>query len=79
MDIWKIVGYRKVDFEDAQGKRVSGYNLYLAREPENKAIKGLEVQKLFYSDQYVDFVPSENQMIQILYNRYGKVGSIQAI
>lgn len=76
MEKWKIVGYRIVNFKAEDGKMVDGYNLYLAREPQTTAIVGLEVCKLFVSKAYCDYVPQENQMVTITYNRYGKVASV---
>lgn len=76
MEVWKVVGFRNVDFKDSQGQQVTGYRLYLARQPEKDNIFGLETHALFISKQHVDYVPQENQMIRINYNRYGKVSSI---
>lgn len=76
MDVWKVVGYRNVDFKDSNGKQVTGYKLYLARQPEAQNIFGLETHSLFISREYVDYTPIENQMVTIYYNRYGKVASI---
>lgn len=80
MEKWKVVGWRDVDFKDQQsGKQVTGITLFLAREPEDKKIHGLEVQKIFVSSEYVNYKPVENQMIGINYNRYGKVSSIEVL
>lgn len=76
MEKWKVVGYRSVDFKDDRGNQVSGYKLYLARQPETQNIFGLETQSLFISKAYVDYVPKENDMVVISFNRYGKVASI---
>lgn len=76
MEKWKVVGYRKVDFKDDQGRQVTGSKLYLARQPDNSNIVGLETQSLFISRAYVDYVPQENETVMISYNRYGKVASI---
>lgn len=76
MEVWKVVGFRNVDFKDSQGQQVTGYRLYLARQPESKNIFGLETHALFISKAHVDYIPQENQMIRINYNRYGKVSSI---
>lgn len=80
MEKWKVVGWRDVDFKDQRtGNQVTGISLFLAREPEDKKVHGLEVQKLFISDEYVDYDPVENQMIGINFNRYGKVQSIEVL
>ena len=79
MEKWKVVGYRSVDFKDERGNQVTGYKLYLARQPENSNVFGLETHSLFISKAYVDYVPKENEMVVISYNRYGKVASIAPV
>ena len=76
MEVWKVVGFRNVDFKDSNGRQITGYRLYLARQPENRNIFGLETHALFFSKENVDYKPQENQMVRINYNRYGKVSSI---
>lgn len=78
MEKWKVVGYRSVDIKDERG-HVSGYKIYLARQPESHNIFGLETHSLFISKAYVDYVPKENEMVVISYNRYGKVASISPV
>ncbi len=78
MEKWKIVGYRKVDFPAKDGGQVRGYNLYLAREPENRNIFGLETHSLFISEK-IGYVPVENDMVTIGFNRYGKVSYIAPV
>ena len=78
MEKWKVVGWRKVNFKDSRDVQVDGTSLFLAR-PGEGSIVGLETQKLFISSQYVDYIPVENQMIGINYNRYGKVQSIEVL
>lgn len=80
MEKWKVVGYRSVNFKDQNtGKQVSGYSMFLARKPETPDIVGLEMQKIFISSDYVNYIPVENQMIGLSYNRYGKVQSIEVL
>lgn len=76
MEKWKIVGYRKVNFTDSQGRNVNGYSLFLARPAQSSDVIGLEVQKIFISSVYVNYIPQENQIVSIAFNRYGKVSSI---
>lgn len=74
----KVIGYQKIDFKDQKtGNQVSGYNLFLISEPETTNITGTKCEKIFISSQYVDYTPALNDDIVILYNRYGKVSSIQ--
>ena len=74
----KVIGFQKIDFKDQKtGNQVSGYNLFLISQPESDRITGTVCEKIFISSQYVDYVPALNDNIVILYNRYGKVSSIQ--
>lgn len=75
MEVWKVVGFRKCNFKGNDGADVRGTKLYLARQPENEHIVGLETLSLFISGG-VDYEPAENEMVQISYNRYGKVASV---
>lgn len=80
MEKWKVVGYREVDFKDQRtNKEVIGYSLFLEREPETDKIRGVEVQKIFISGDYVDYEPVVGETIGIMFNRYGKVQSIEVI
>lgn len=76
MEKWKIVGFRKVQFTDPQGRNVSGFSLFLARPAQSPDVVGLETQKIFISSAYVDYNPVENQLVNIAFNRYGKVASV---
>lgn len=79
MEVWKVVGFRKCDFIDSQGIHVKGYRLFLARQPERNNIVGLETHAMFISSAYVDYIPQENEMINIDYNRFGKVSKITPV
>lgn len=78
MEQWDVVGFRKVSFKDQKtDQKIEGYTLFLQRIPSDKEIEGMECCKQFISSQYVDYVPVVGDQIQLIYNRYGKIGSIQ--
>ena len=79
MEKWKVVGFRKVDFKDQNGKPIKGYTLFLARDPDDEGIIGLEVQKIFISSDRVPYSPVEGEYIGLNYNRYGKIQDIQVV
>ena len=79
MEKWKVVGFRKVDFKDQNGQQIKGYTLFLARDPEDDKVTGLEVQKVFISSDRVPYTPAEGDFIGITYNRYGKIQDIQVM
>lgn len=78
MEKWHVDGFRSVSFTDSKTKKdIEGYTLFLSRAPEDDKIIGRECQKLFISSEYVNYTPALGEEIVLLYNRYGKVGSIQ--
>lgn len=78
MEIWDVIGVRKVSFKDQKtDQQVEGFTLYLQRVPVDKDIDGMECAKQFISSRYVDYTPVVGDRIQLVYNRYGKIGSIQ--
>lgn len=80
MEQWELVGYRRVSFKDEKtGKQVSGYTLFMERVPTDENIEGMECAKQFISSEYVKYSPNVGDTIQINYNRYGKIGSIEVI
>lgn len=79
MEKWNVLGWKSVDFTDPQGRHVKGYSLFLERLPVSPDVIGMEVQKLFISSEYVAYEPVEGQTIGLIFNRYGKVQSIEVI
>lgn len=78
MEIYEVVGFRRVHFTDTkQNKEIDGYTLFLQREPEDDQIVGLECAKQFIASEYVAYTPQVGDRIQLIYNRYGKISSIQ--
>lgn len=79
MEIYDVVGFRRVKFTDEKTKNVvDGYTLYLQRTPEDDKIVGVECCKQFISSQYVDYEPVLGDRIKLIYNRYGKIGAVEA-
>ena len=79
MEKWQVDGYREVSFTDPKtNKDIEGFTLFLSRPAQDDKLIGRECQKLFISSEYVDYTPTLGEEIMLLYNRYGKVGSIQA-
>lgn len=78
MEQWRVLGFRAVDFTDKSGNRITGYSLYLCR-PGGKGMEGDECQKIFVSDRYVQYVPALGDLVQISFNRYGKVSGVELV
>ena len=79
---WTVVGFRSVNFTDEKtNKQINGYSLFLLRSPnayENK-VTGQICEKLFVSSEYVKYTPELGDEIVLVYNKYGKVSSIQVV
>ena len=81
MDIYNLVGFREVEFTDQKtGLRVHGYSLFLERNPTpDEKIQGVECVKQFISSRYISYVPCLGDKVRLLYNKYGKIGSIEIV
>lgn len=78
MEVYEVVGYRRVKFTDEKTKNpVDGYTLFLQRTPDDDKIVGLECCKQFISSQYVSYQPQLGDNIRLIYNRYGKIGAVE--
>lgn len=77
---WLVVGFRPVNFKDKQtGALVSGFSLFLQRDPMDDRVQGQEVDKIFISSEYVRYTPELGDEIVLIYNKYGKISSIQVV
>lgn len=73
----KLVGYRRVDIS-REGTEVHGYNLFCIYPSEN--VTGVEAERLWVSDKVLgDGAGSLRAGVEItpLYNKYGKIVSVQ--
>ncbi len=75
----ELVGYRRSSFPAKDtGEVISGYNLFLTGVADN--VVGVAVERVFLSDRKLgDYKPQLGDTIELVYNRYGKVGSIRVI
>lgn len=77
---WLVVGFRPVNFKDKQTeKTVSGFSLFLQRDALDDRVQGQEVDKIFISSEYVRYTPELGDEIVLIYNKYGKISSIQVV
>lgn len=77
MEMYDVVGFKKVDFTDKDGKQIKGYSLHLVRPFDDDYASGTEVRKEFISSQYVSYVPAVGDHVKLIYNRYGKIGAVE--
>lgn len=77
MEIFTLVGMRRVNFKGQDGNPVDGLNLFFQYSDRN--ITGYGTEKIFISAAKfndVSFMPQIGDNCQLLYNKYGKVADI---
>lgn len=73
MEKIEIVGTRKVDFTDDNGRKVNGLSIYYVMDDDNT--NGKMAGKLFLSDRRcsdVKHMPAPGDIVWVSYDRYGR-------
>lgn len=76
--MYEIIGIRPVDFTSKEGNHITGYTIFIAGEDDHT--RGRYTDKFFMSAQKWDNLPyifDVGDRINLLYNRYGKVQTIE--
>lgn len=75
----KVVGFRKTEFTAKDtGELISGYNLFLLGPQEH--VEGEACERVFLSEKKMgDYLPIIGDDIRVIYNRYGKVSSVEQV
>ena len=75
----QVVGIRSTNFSAKEtGEVISGLTVYILFEDEN--VQGFVSDRLFLSDnKLAHFRPCLKDIVNIEYNRFGKVASIQKV
>lgn len=81
----KIVGIKKVDFTDNQGKAVKGYKFHILEEEEG--VIGKAAISFFMTSEKAEPIvcnfPSLDKLlgkeVNVVYNRFGKVASVTMV
>ena len=72
----KIIGIKKVDYTNKQGRQVNGTELHVSY-PDNK-VDGQAVDKFYISSMVNDCTSAKiGKNVNILFNQYGKVDFLQ--
>lgn len=77
----KVIGYRNVDFNSADGNRVQGVSFFCSY-PITKNGSGEASEKFFLSNKKLEnsgYFPNIGDEIKVTYNRFGKVDSISPV
>lgn len=79
----RVIGIKRCDFPAPDGNRIQGYQLFCVSDPIDGRIgAGYECEKFFLSDQKIargSIVPKCDDVIKVIYNKYGKVDSVEVI
>ena len=71
--MYEVIGVGKSEFTPKDGgDRIFGLNLYVTEE--RKGVQGLACERLYINERKLDnFVPVVGDVIDVFWNRYGKV------
>lgn len=74
----KVIGYQSKEFKFDDGKVVDGINLYLT--DQRSGVTGVACERVSCSKQRLGgYEPKLGDEIKILYNRFGKVESVECV
>ena len=76
----KIIGYADSMFTAADGTVVEGMNIYCTESRKN--VIGSACERIYISAAKLNdagYIPSIDDEIEVLYNKYGKVASIRPL
>lgn len=74
----KIVGFRHLDFVDQSGKKIVGDRIYVS-DDSNSSVTGVMTDSIFVPDGRISFKLAVNLPIDIRYNKYGKIQTVELI
>ena len=73
--MYKVVGYRKVQYTNKANKEVRGTELYVIDDEAREGVTGYQTEKLWLSER-VSYRPKVNENIQVYYNKYGSIDEV---
>lgn len=77
---WTIISHRDLDFSDDKGNQVKGVQLFMCRPCNDRGWHGVEVSKFFIrdgSEVLAKPLPKPGTIVQIGFNRFGKISYIE--
>lgn len=73
--MYKVTGYRKVEYTNKNGKEVKGIELYVVCDEERNGLTGFMTDKLWLGSK-IAYSPAVNDQIRVYFNRYGSVDEV---
>lgn len=80
--IVRIIGRETTDFIAKDGQRISGTTFHTAETISSQRGEGEKGDRFFLSAAKLaalDFVPTVNQVVELYYNKYGKVTTLRVV
>lgn len=80
--IVRIIGRETTDFIAKDGQRISGTTFHTAETISSQRGEGEKGDRFFLSAAKLaalDFVPTVNQVVELYYNKYGKVATLRLV
>jgi len=76
---YEIVGLKHSKWKPKDSDReISGYSLHLTEDRED--VDGLAVERAFIQDSKLeDYVPALGDVVNLIYNRFGKVDGLRLV
>lgn len=74
----KIVGFRHLDFKDNNGSQIVGDKIYFT-DDSNQYVTGVSTDTVFLPDGKLNFNLALGQIVDIRYNKFGKVDNVSLI
>lgn len=73
--MFKVVGFRKVQYTNKANKEVRGIEVYVLNDETRDGVTGYETDKLWLSER-ISYRPKVNESIRVYYNRYGAIDEV---
>ena len=74
--MYEVVGFKRTQFQARDnGQTISGWTIHVQFEDPN--VTGYAGDRFFLSDGKCDYKPVVGDRINVYYNKYGKIDSIQ--
>ena len=77
--MFTVIGYRRSDFTTQDGKRITGYTLFLTYPLAEDDSAGTGCEHIYMTDQKLamsGYTPHVGDAIEVSYNRFGNPASI---
>lgn len=73
--MFKVVGFRKVEYTNKANKEVRGTELYVVNDEVREGVTGYETDKLWLSER-INYRPKQNENIRVYYNKFGSIDEV---